>query len=495
MAFTGDDEEEFNDDEHDEDVCNEHIYEQENIDDDDDEHSRSMSSDEDGSYVSPKLATQAGRHISLSLSNLPDNVTKTRGGSVNQDVNTDSNDTSCRSNELAPINRTTVSESVVNDYTMNKKSLAEFSGSIDKLGESAITAHKHQASLNVTTRQDNNDCGMHENPIDPKLQNQSLMDIPSESNNQTSETAETAKSSENCTIRKNPIIEEQQKLVEFEPFEFKMPACVGTPFIRSTSMSKTAETKNFEMVLSERERELEHGLDESNNEDQDEENMLKNALRRQSLFKLKDRLNGKVSRHINEIEQRKLSPYRFCNSPLKKIKKSKAELQVSSGHVSKKHASPLRIPSIFNRKAITETPTEQYIINSKSKYISDGKLSKTIASCILERKAKAGSKSSNGGGDNSPLIVRAANQIYRKMNRNRSVKRLNQTTLSSYTARSNLSAIAENVSLTNSYNHGDSSMNRTNVHNTSGSFASPTSTRSHILFSTELKCSTESIDL
>jgi hypothetical protein len=304
---------------------------------------------------------------------------------------------------------------------------------------------------------------------------------------------------------------------------------VGTPFTRTVStLSKTADTKNFELVLSQRERELEQ--QQSNNpnanndddedyeddDDDDAENMLKNALRRQSLFNLKDRLNGKVSRHINEIEQRKLSPYRFCNSPLKKSKKSKdaSGTATPTGHVSKKHVpSPLRlVPSFFggSKRATAaaaaattvnlETPTEQYVINPKSKYISENKLSKTIATCILERKAKSGSKMSSGGGDNSPLIVRAANQIYRKMNRNRSVKRLNQTTLSSYTARSNLSAISEtsstratNVSMASSYAYPSLS-NVAAVTNTTG-FSSPTSPRPHFLFSTELKCSTESIDL
>ncbi len=41
-------------------------------------------------------------------------------------------------------------------------------------------------------------------------------------------------------------------------------------------------------------------------------------LRRQSLFKLKQKMNGRVSKQISEIEKRKLSPYRFSNSPLKR---------------------------------------------------------------------------------------------------------------------------------------------------------------------------------
>jgi hypothetical protein len=112
---------------------------------------------------------------------------------------------------------------------------------------------------------------------------------------------------------------------------------------------------------------------------------------------------------------------------------------------------------------------------------------------------------------NSPMLVKAANQLYKRMNRNRSgvVKRLNST-LSSYQAKSNLSAIAENVSTCNFHNsqlsessfsmaqHNTSVTNAANnskiANNNNTNLSSPTTTKP-IFFSTELKCSTESIDL
>ncbi len=207
-----------------------------------------------------------GRQISLSLSNLPDN-TKDTNKFDSQEKNTDLNDSNASSDDL---NRTSMS---------------------DTANELILSNLKRQSMTPAEILSD-----------PPKMQIEEI------NKNESQEKA----------VIINPVIEEQQKLIQFEPFEFKMPN----------------EIQNFEQHLTQQEKNLLQKQSVQMELQNSEEDMLKNALRRQSLFKLKDRLSGKVSRHINEIEQRKLSPYRFCNSPLK-TKKSKESL-LNTGPSSKR---------------------------------------------------------------------------------------------------------------------------------------------------------------
>lgn len=93
----------------------------------------------------------------------------------------------------------------------------------------------------------------------------------------------------------NAIIQQQQKLIDFEPFEFKDG---------NEATFDTAEDSQADQ-----------------DDEKDVSSSVQAALRRQSLFKLREKINGKVSRHVNEIEKRKLSPYRFSHSPLKQPRK------------------------------------------------------------------------------------------------------------------------------------------------------------------------------
>jgi hypothetical protein len=85
--------------------------------------------------------------------------------------------------------------------------------------------------------------------------------------------------------------------------------------------------------------------------------LLGDVLRRQSLFKLKEKMNGRVGKQISDIERRKLSAYRFANSPLKR-----------ASNISKK--SPLAVHKTKSKlsKSLLATPImqEQYVIKSTS---------------------------------------------------------------------------------------------------------------------------------
>lgn len=170
----------------------------------------------------------------------------------------------------------------------------------------------------------------------------------------------------------------------------------------------------------------------------DEDNMLQNVLRRQSLFKLKEKINGKVSKQISEIEQRKLSPYRFSNSPLKQKKsKEHGTSNLISKQTVMKRCSDLPVSKL------TEIPEEQYVVKSSDK------LSTTIATSTIKETESEHVKSSfvsNPGKKfdkpfrkidqnqtttnviSSPFRAAANKFFYKKFNRNRNVKRLNATT-------------------------------------------------------------------
>ena len=185
-------------------------------------------------------------------------------------------------------------------------------------------------------------------------------------------------------------------------------------------------------------------------EDNTEENMLQNVLRRQSLFKLKEKINGKVSKQINEIERRKLSPYRFCNSPLKqkKFKEMSRGLAVPSTSA----ASPHRLQMVLNKNILKEIPEEQYVIvnhrtpapvssvttttaTTAAERLSTTIATSTIMSEVASPPLSVALKAVNRSHLDSPksLIKAAANKfLYKKFNRNRNVKRLNATTQSPY---------------------------------------------------------------
>lgn len=210
----------------------------------------------------------------------------------------------------------------------------------------------------------------------------------------------------------NPIIQQQQKMIQFEPFEFK-----DGDFIKT--------------------------LDQENNKNQ---NMLQSCLRRQSLFKLKETINGKVSKQVSEIEQRKLSPYRFSNSPLRMKKFKDSSSSLNSRRIGKIGTSPIRVPSIFCKKILKETPREHYIIKNE-----------------MEQNGQ------------SP-------KIFRKLNRNRSFKRLNMV---SNQVSSNLSSIAEN--------ENGSILDESRKNTSQAKMGSPVG--KNLIMSKDLICSTESIDL
>lgn len=278
----------------------------------------------------------------------------------------------------------------------------------------------------------------------------------------------------------HPVIEQQQKLIQFEPFEFK------------------SEENNFEQIFNNDQASTAKSLNDSS------DSSLQAALRRQSLFKLRDKINGKVSRHVNEIEKRKLSPYRFSHSPLRQLKKYKdGNGGTSTGHIAKHHhhhhTSPGRMSSSLCRQLLTDTPTEHYVI----KRVPNDEESNEPANIKLPVESK--------------LIARAASSFYRKLSRSRSVKRLNSTQVTPQSTTStlqtasgggagfsNLSSISENVS-TNEQTRLDetvaASVDNTTIDRSSkinssrcqNNTSSPTG--KHLMLSTELTCSTDSIDL
>jgi hypothetical protein len=211
------------------------------------------------------------------------------------------------------------------------------------------------------------------------------------------------------TVTTSQAVIEQQNLITFEPFEFKLPSdrLTGHPNHKS----------DFEYILDQENHEpLTLALPAITTDD----TLLQNVLRRQSLFKLKEKINGKVSKQINEIEQRKLSPYRFSNSPLKK----RAVSSKSSDHAGSSK-SPIRVPSIFCKRILADHPNEGY--NVKTSKRSSDKLSKTIGSSSVSSSSMSSEPKLPADTNSSPMLVRAANHFYKKLNRNRSIKRLNVT--------------------------------------------------------------------
>ena len=194
--------------------------------------------------------------------------------------------------------------------------------------------------------------------------------------------------------------------------------------------------------------------------------MLQAVLRRQSLFKLRDRINGKVSKSICEIEGRKQSPYRFSNSPLRR----KLKDGLSSSAVMKR-PSPVRVPSIFCKKLIDQTPSD--LVKRKQIDSSVTVSSHEVPKLPIE----------------SPLIVRAATQYYKKISRCGSIKR---TELSSI---ADTSMENSQTSIKPSENMSESRPNKSNASFTGRTQQSNSPTGRHLILSTKLKCSTESIDL
>lgn len=126
------------------------------------------------------------------------------------------------------------------------------------------------------------------------------------------------------------------------------------------------------------------------------------------MFKLKEKINGKVSKQISEIERRKLSPYRFSNSPLKQ-KKFKENNCCGSSKQSKRSEIPI--------SKLSEIPEEQYIVKA-----SQNQQPQPLASPFR--------KLDQNVSTNSPQsLVRAAASkfFYKKFGKSRNVKRLNAT--------------------------------------------------------------------
>jgi hypothetical protein len=229
-------------------------------------------------------------------------------------------------------------------------------------------------------------------------------------------------------LLRQQIMEEQSK-IQFEPFKLNFSTIPQLP-----SINENKNLTDFELMLVNKEIASEPDKENFN------DSILQSVLRRQSLFKLREKMNGKVSKQISEIEKRKLSPFRFCNSPLKSKKQFKETTGYSINNASK--SSPLRVPSIFCKRVLKENLHDQYVLkkgitlrehsnlNNDEDRVS--KLSTTIASYSSSSASKSPSQSKKGmeticESKESPLIVRAASHFYKKLNRNRSVKRLNST--------------------------------------------------------------------
>lgn len=304
------------------------------------------------------------------------------------------------------------------------------------------------------------------------------------------------------------ILEQQLNQITFEPFEFKLPENLIVQHVNNTKDNPNRPKTDFEYMLEQEQMLLASSSNNNiNTSNTNDDSLLQNVLRRQSLFKLKEKINGKVSKQINEIEKRKLSPYRFSNSPLKNRKTkdcSKSSLMSgcsggSSGSGKSKHVSPIRVPSIFCKKILAETPQESYIVKTSKSSMRQNtmeKLSKTIASTSSAGICGSGSKEPKLPSDtnSSPLLVRAANQFYKKLNRNRSIKRLNVTMSSSVSQTPALASISETdyvaAPLTLS---ALKSVDLNKLEGSSMTMNSPMSKQ--LLNINEWKCSSESIDL
>ncbi len=181
---------------------------------------------------------------------------------------------------------------------------------------------------------------------------------------------------------------------------------------------------------------------------------------------------------------------------------------------TKANASPLRVPSIFCRRILGDKPEDNYVVKSNSAKLRDRsqthKLSRTIATSSIQAALEQSSCSESkppASTDSSPLIVRAASQFYKKLNRNRSVKRLTanyQVNVSGNVSQmgANLSSIPENVSTsdhncTPTVHHEQTESNQNHsvnmsINNVSVNRNSPLSKQ--LIVSNEWQCS-ESIDL
>lgn len=115
-----------------------------------------------------------------------------------------------------------------------------------------------------------------------------------------------------CKTRPCAVIEQQKRLIGLEALEFKDGGEAALTFDDEATVNSSG---GLALIAT--------GGATAGATDDDEATSaaLQAALRRQSLFKLREKINGKVSRHVNEIEKRKLSPYRFSHSPLKQPRK------------------------------------------------------------------------------------------------------------------------------------------------------------------------------
>ena len=135
-------------------------------------------------------------------------------------------------------------------------------------------------------------------------------------------------------------------------------------------------------------------------------------LRRQSLFKLKEKMNGRVSKQINEIEKRKLSPYRFSNSPLKRA---------STLHKT----SPVRVPTVICKSLLKGSNLHEHF---KFKKLNNTTPADSNSNSIYTASTLNSSNFEVKLPTDSPLLHKAANEFNkRKLSRNKSVKRLKIT--------------------------------------------------------------------
>lgn len=167
----------------------------------------------------------------------------------------------------------------------------------------------------------------------------------------------------------------------------------------------------------------------------------------------------------------------------------------NSGHVTKhtsKYVSPIRVPSIFCRQIAHEVASDtasgrqsQYVMKTSR---SRKQLSTTIASCASAEPAVS-SKS-------TPIASSISGLFSRKLlNRNRSVKRLNNTVSTSNGGRS-----PGKVNMTKSIDDDDGDCEDEDdadeactSNNSQAQLNSPTSRQ--LIMSTNLRCTDESIDL
>ena len=137
-------------------------------------------------------------------------------------------------------------------------------------------------------------------------------------------------------------------------------------------------------------------------------------LRRQSLFKLKEKMNGRVSKQINEIEKRKLSPYRFSNSPLKRA---------STLH----KISPLRVPTTVCKSLLKGSNLHEHFKFKKLNNTTTATPTVNVSSSFASANMNMSNFEAKLPTD-SPLLAKAANEFSKKkLSRNKSVKRLKIT--------------------------------------------------------------------